>query len=268
MKDMPSRISLLSNTYHFCRQGRYGGILTTIHSRNTMNEDAKTDNLMVYCTRPGSCIWKASVHNGEVKQTINYNLPITESILMKNDLSSTVLPNQEENNSSSELKSNSKYKSISHSFSLMYNQRINKNSGEHLSNILVTSSVIGLYFICLEDLTVINFIRLDKKLGTISKVILDPYFEDADLKGSKEMSKKVEMSTDEDNSVNYNEDKFEGVKQFPVYVLDSFNGFVQRLMIQPQRNSSCDKETAMLENTYERKPNTDDTALQVSFPFR
>ena len=222
---------------------------------------------MVYCTRPGSCIWKASVHNGEITQTLNYNLPINESILMRSDLSSTAQPNLEESNSSCELKSNSKCKTISHSFSLIYNQRIDKNSGEHLSNILVTSSVIGLYFFCLEDLTVINFIRLDKKVGTISKIILDPYYEDADSKKRKEMSKKLEMSTEEDNSVNCNEEKIEGVKPFPVYVLDSFNGFVQRLMIQPTRISSCDKSSPMLENNYERNPNTDDSALHVSFPF-
>ena len=82
------------------------------------------------------------------------------------------------------------------------------------------------------------------------------------------MSKKVEMSTDEDNSVNCNDDKNEEVKAFPVYVLDSFNGFVQRLMIQPQRISSSDKSTPMFENNYERSPNTDDSALHVSLPFR
>ena len=149
----------------------------------------------MYCTRPGSCIWKASVETGEVTQILDYKEQISESFVNETQSSFSKFNAVSKKIGLDEFKSQSKNKSISHSFSLIHKQQMNSYGGQNLPNILITSNTIGLYLISLDELSVISFIRLDKKVGSILKFILDPHFNDALEKINKQNGKEIESCT-------------------------------------------------------------------------
>ena len=122
-------------------------MLSTINANNKNRKEFDTDKLIVYCTRPGSRIWKASVENGEVTQILDYKEQISETYMNETQSSFSELNTIDRKLGLNEFKSQSKNRTISHSFSLIHKQQINSFGGENLSNILITSNSIGLYFI-------------------------------------------------------------------------------------------------------------------------
>ena len=142
--------------------------------------------------------------------------------------------------------------------------------GEHSSNILVTCNAIGLYIISLEDLSDVNFIRLHKTMGSVSKIVLDPHFDDVFVKNNDVPRKPRQQGSDKDDKLVVNVLETEKMKPFPIYVLDSFNGFVQRIIVQPQSilsdkglndtfNDNCAKER--------KNGNAENFSSMVSFYF-
>ena len=244
-------------------------MLSALGQNSVNNKESEPDDLMIFCTRPGCSIWKASVYHGEVVQRLQYKETNSESLNMNRKLSSTELPTVE-HIGVNETKLYSKNKSISHSFSLIYNQRIKNLNDEHSANILVTSNATGLYFISLDDLRDINFIRLDRKVGSILKIVLDPHFDGASIKKNENLKKPRQPGIDKDGNLIDASLETEDMKPFPVYVLDSFNGFVQRFMIQPQFISSNERFDDILNENCEeerKNANTENSSSMVSFYF-
>ena len=249
--------------FYFHRQGKYGGVLTKTHSNDINEEEDKGDDLAVFCTRPGSCIWRATIQNGEITQVLNYKEQIADSFVSGRQSSLTELHTQDGQIIFNEFKSNSKKKSISHSFSLIFNQQIIDFDGENSSNILITNNAIGLYFIDLEDLSVINYVRLDKKVGSILQIKLDPYLNNAGEQIYKESGKTTKITEDGKGNDTSPDLEKEDLKAFPVYILDSFSGFVQRVVIQPQRISS----RKHLNSTLQENQITNHSSLKVSYSY-
>ena len=186
--------------FYWHRQGKYGGVLTKTHSNDVNEKEHHADDLLVYCTRPGCCIWRAAIQNGEIIQIHNYKEQIAESFVGGRQSSLTEIHTQEGQIDFDEFKSNFRKKSISHSFSLIFNQQINCFDGRHSSNILISNNAFGLYFIALEDLSVINYVRLDKKVGSILQIKLDPHLFNAGEKISQETGKTIKLIAETDNS--------------------------------------------------------------------
>ena len=249
--------------FYFHRQGKYGGVLTKIHSKNINEEVGNSDDLAACCTRPGSCIWRAAIQNGEITQVLNYKEQIAESFVSGRQSSLTELHTQEGQIIFDEFKSNSKKKSISHSFSLIFNQQINDFEGENSSNILITNNAIGLYFMDLEDMSIINYVRLDKKVGSILQIKLDPYLNNTGEQILKETGKTLKITaggTSNDTSPDLVQEELEA---FPVYILDSFSGFVQRVVIQPRRISS----RKHLSSTFQENQITNHSSSKVIYCY-
>ena len=81
--------------FHFHRQGKYGGVLTKTHSNDINEEEDNSDDLVAFCTRPGSCLWSAAIQNGEITQVLNYKEQIAESFVSGRQSSLTELLTQE-----------------------------------------------------------------------------------------------------------------------------------------------------------------------------
>ena len=238
-------------------------MLTKIHSENVNGGVGNSNDLVVFCTRPGSCIWSAAIQNGEITQVLNYKEQIAESFVSGRQSSLTELHTQEGQIIFDEFKSNSKKKSVSHSFSLIFNQQINDFEGENSSNILITNNAIGLYFIDLEDMSIINYVRLDKKIGSILQIKLDRYPNSGGeqiLKETGKIPKITAGGTSNDTSPDLEQEE---LKAFPVYILDSFSGFVQRVVIQPRRISS----RKHLSSTLQENQITNHSSLKVSYCY-
>ena len=173
----------------------------------------------------------------------------------------TELPTQDGQIIFDESKSNFKKKSISHSFSLIFNQQINELDGENSSNILISNNAIGLYLIDLEDLSIINYVRLDKKVGSILQIKLDPYLNNAGERMIKETGKTMKITADGKNNDPSPDLEKEVLNPFPVYILDNFSGFVQRVVIQPRRISS----RKHLRNTLQENQIINHSSSKVSY---
>ena len=76
----------------FLRQGQYGGILSAVVKNHVNKKECEPDSLLIYCTRPGCCIWKASVDHGEVLQSLRYKEATSEPLIGDRKLSFTELP--------------------------------------------------------------------------------------------------------------------------------------------------------------------------------
>ena len=249
--------------FYWSRQGKYGGVLTKTHSNDINEKEHDADDLLVYCTRPGCCIWRAAVQNGEITQVLNYKEQIAESFVSGRQSSLTELHTQEGQIDFDEFKSNSRKKSISHSFSLIFNQQINCFDGKKSSDILMSNNAFGLYFIALEDLSVINYVRLDKKVGSILQIKLDPHLFNAVETISQETGKTMKITADGKNNDTSPDLEKEELKAFPVYILDSFSGFVQRVVIQPRRISS----PKHLSSTVQENQISNHSSLKVSYGY-
>ena len=247
------------------RQGQYGAIivdLTTIKERDKNHAKYNTTDLIIYCTRPGARIWKVSTSDGQVLNTLKYKGMLAASYKMESDVleicSKSVL----------DQKTQTKYfkqKEIAHNFSLLYAQKLKLNETSSMT-VLITYNSLGIYLICLENMSNVQFIRLAKKGGSISNVVLDPY-NGTDNQENKENGgglhyEKVEKDVLQNQNVSEMK-----LKPFFVYVTNS-NGFVERHTIQPllipsiepSANEQNDKKTY-------KSIQADDNPLKVSISF-
>ena len=80
---------------------------------NDINEkEVNSDDLVVLCARPGSCLWRAAIQNGEITQVLNYKEQIAESFVSGRQSSLTEIGTREGQIIFDEFKSNYKKKSI------------------------------------------------------------------------------------------------------------------------------------------------------------
>ena len=193
---------------------------------------SKPSDLVIYCTRPGARIWKASTSDGRVLNTLQYKELLSASFKMEPDLSqSEFLPRSAEGNIRENLKS-SKQKSIAHNFSLLQCIKIKCPADNSSRNLLLTYNSIGIYLVGIDDMSNINFLRLAKKGGSISNIVVDTDFgNECDVN-----EENIRRMDTEDVSTNV---YLTEIIPFPVYVING-NGFVERHIIQPHILSKDD----------------------------
>ena len=217
--------------------------------KNDQNETySAPSNLLIYCTRPGARIWKASTTDGRVLNTLQYKECLSGSSEIEKDLT------QQDISSKSKNFDNARFireKTIAHNFSLVYKQRVeyNDNTRHSASDILITFNSIGIYLISLDDLTNVNFIRLSKKGGSISNIVLD-----LDLEYANHETKENDRNHNENEIENGLRREVRELKPFPVYV-SNFNGFVERHMIQPHisEDNACEKNNGKIDKDVRTK---------------
>ena len=207
----------------------------------------------MYCTRPGARIWKASTTDGRVLNTLQYTECLSGSSEIEKDLAQSDISSKSKNFDNTQF---IREKSIAHNFSLIYKQRIeynyNNNHRHSASDILITFNSIGIYLISLDDLTNVNFIRLSRKGGNISSVVLD----DLDIEYAHHEIEENYSNHGEKEINNNPRKKVRELKPFPVYV-SNFNGFVERHMIQPYipvtEDNACEKNNGDIDKDVRTK---------------
>ena len=212
-------------------------------------DQIQTSDSVVYCTRPGARMWKASTSDGQVVKTLQYNKVPSRSINGDTDepLNDSKSLNKEKD---SRGRIHTKNKSISHSFSLLYVTKI-KTEFHHSTHlyctVLITFNSIGVYVINLKDPSTVSFLRLARKGASISNIAID---------SSNVCQEKEENGIDinkrnEYEISHYRQSSFP-MNSFPIYVITS-RGFVKRHVILPYITESNETDNSFAynnENTY------------------
>ena len=81
------------------------------------DDQIRTSESVVYCTGPGTRMWKASSSDGQVVKTFQYNEALSKSM---NSDTEPLNDSKSFNNEKDSSFRDAKNKSISHSFSLLY----------------------------------------------------------------------------------------------------------------------------------------------------
>ena len=225
-----------------------------------MDRTNTPSDLVIYCTRPGARMWKASISDGRVLNTLQYKEMLSASFKMEPDLSQS----ESRQRSSGSISANAqsiKEKSIAHNFSLVYSKTI-KCPADHLPNILLTYNSVGIYLISIGDMSNINFLRLAKKGGSISNVVVDSNFEN-DCDENEETIRKINKENGENVSTTLHLNE---IKPFPVYVTNC-NGFVERHIIQPRILPKEDSSYEMPRKEPDKMSRNIDSTSNVSTAF-
>ena len=209
-----------------------------------MNDDQiRTSESVVYCTGPGTRMWKASSSDGQVVKTFQYNEALSKSM---NSDTEPLNDSKSFNNKKDSSFRDAKNKSISHSFSLLYVTKI-KNEFHHSTTVLITFNSIGVYVINLKEPSTVSFLRLARKGTSISKIAIDS----PNVCQEKEENGIDINKSNEYEISHYRQSSFP-MNSFPIYVITS-RGFVKRHVILPYITESNETDNSFAynnENTY------------------
>ena len=194
--------------------------MADLESKREMNSSNTSCNLEIYCTRPGARMWKASIADGRVINTLHYKQMLSASYKLEPASSQEFRHKLEGITKQKSVKQ----KTITHNFSLLHCKKI-KCFGSSIENILLTYNSIGIYLISITDMTNINFIRLAKNGSSISNIVIDSERE-RECEGYME-----DMQPGNGENV-YSDLVTNEMEPFTVYVT-TCNGFVERHIIRP-----------------------------------
>ena len=211
-----------------------------------MNDDQiRTSESVVYCTGPGTRMWKASSSDGQVVKTFQYNEALSKSM---NSDAEPLNDSKSFNNKKDPSFRDAKNKSISHSFSLLYVTKI-KNEFHHSTTFLITFNSIGVYVINLKEPSTVSFLRLARKGTSISKIVIDspikPVCQEKEENG-------IDINKSNEYEISHYRQSSFPMNSFPIYVITS-RGFVKRHVILPYITESNETDNSFAynnENTY------------------
>ena len=210
------------------------------------NDQIQTSEQVVYCTRPGTRMWKASSSDGQVVKTFKYNKARSRSMNSDTELLNNSKSFHNEKDSSFR---DAKNKSISHSLSLLYVTKIKDEFHHSTHTVLITFNSIGVYVINVKDPSTASFLRLARKGTSISKIVVDSPIKSV---CQEKEENGIDINKRNEYEISHYRQSSFPMNSFPIYVITS-RGFVKRHVILPYITESNETDNSFAynnENTY------------------